>query len=191
MTAKRYRWVCPSCKRGALGPKAPRLDATVRFCLPCSAKKTTLVARICPAVERERAEAENRRRSKATRQRAKATRRREVQKLREALNRAECRLATMDRRWPNDLCLEEEQGLLEEHNPAMIMLRPDGALYLVITGPHGTALRTNPHSRATMAVLVDYASEVGHPDAEKMQADLLSAVEAAMGEVKAASDALI
>jgi hypothetical protein len=46
---KRYRWVCPVGGLGALGPKAPRKTATIRYCLPCSAKSPTLVERTCPA----------------------------------------------------------------------------------------------------------------------------------------------
>jgi hypothetical protein len=48
------RWVCPDCGVGALGPKRPRNDATVRFCLSCSARTGRLVPRTAPALERQR-----------------------------------------------------------------------------------------------------------------------------------------
>ena len=46
--------MCPSCGVGARGPARPRRDATVRFCLPCSAVSSVLVARACPALARAR-----------------------------------------------------------------------------------------------------------------------------------------
>ncbi len=51
----RRRWVCPECNTGALGPDRPRKNATVRYCLTCSAKSKTLVERYCPAHETKRA----------------------------------------------------------------------------------------------------------------------------------------
>jgi hypothetical protein len=67
------RWVCPSCGKGANGPERPRLNATVRFCLGCSASSSTLVERVAPALERRRAE---RQASTTARQRAKRERER-------------------------------------------------------------------------------------------------------------------
>jgi hypothetical protein len=53
---RRVRWECPSGTHPAvLGPTRPPKDATVRFCLPCSAIETRLVQRVAPALDRERA----------------------------------------------------------------------------------------------------------------------------------------
>lgn len=51
---KRYRWACPICNKGALGPSRPRKDNAVRYCLPCTAKTGKLVARTCPALDSKR-----------------------------------------------------------------------------------------------------------------------------------------
>lgn len=48
------RWVCPICNVGANGPARPRANATVRFCLTCSADSDTLVERVLPSREREK-----------------------------------------------------------------------------------------------------------------------------------------
>lgn len=48
------RWVCPICSVGANGPARPRANATVRFCLTCSADSSTLVERVLPSREREK-----------------------------------------------------------------------------------------------------------------------------------------
>lgn len=54
--ARRVRWECPNgLHPGVLGSTRPPKDATVRYCLPCSAEATRLVARTAPALERERA----------------------------------------------------------------------------------------------------------------------------------------
>lgn len=73
--AKKYRWVCPTCGKGALGPQRPPADATMRFCLPCSKRSTTLVARTCPALDRareRRTEVAVKRRATASATRARA-----------------------------------------------------------------------------------------------------------------------
>lgn len=68
--------MCPSGEHaGELGPRRPRADALVRFCLPCSTEAGRLIQRRCPTVERERARRQVQRKAKATRQRATATRR--------------------------------------------------------------------------------------------------------------------
>lgn len=54
--ARRVRWECPSGEHPAvLGSTRPPKDAVVRFCLPCSANATRLVARVAPALEAQRA----------------------------------------------------------------------------------------------------------------------------------------
>lgn len=55
--SKRYRWVCPSCNKAALGSSRPPLDSIVRYCLPCSKKQGRLVVRASPVLERRRAKA--------------------------------------------------------------------------------------------------------------------------------------
>lgn len=47
-------WTCPLCPSRKQGPEKPRLDATVRFCLSCSAKSDRLVKRVCLALEKKR-----------------------------------------------------------------------------------------------------------------------------------------
>lgn len=52
----RVRWECPNDKHAAvLGPRAPRTNATVRYCLPCSETTGVLVLRTAPVLERARA----------------------------------------------------------------------------------------------------------------------------------------
>ena len=49
------RWTCPEgVHPGQLGPKRPRKDAVVRYCLPCSIKAGRLVSRVAPAQESKR-----------------------------------------------------------------------------------------------------------------------------------------
>lgn len=56
--AKRVRWECPSGKHPAmLGSTRPPLDASVRYCLPCSMGSDRLVKRVAPALERKRQQA--------------------------------------------------------------------------------------------------------------------------------------
>ena len=51
----RIRWQCPSGQHpGELGPRRPRADALVRYCLPCSQQTGRLVPRVAPALERKR-----------------------------------------------------------------------------------------------------------------------------------------
>lgn len=45
-------WECPTCGDRKRGLTKPRLDATIRFCLGCSAKSDHLVPRVCTTVER-------------------------------------------------------------------------------------------------------------------------------------------
>lgn len=78
-SAKRFRWVCPECGKGALGSSRPRKLATVRFCLACSAKSATLVERTCPALDKKRAAGQAQTRKKAKR---KATRARDQERTR-------------------------------------------------------------------------------------------------------------
>lgn len=54
MPPTRHRWSCPECGSGVLLGPRPRRDATARFCLGCSQKQGTLVARVCPALEKKR-----------------------------------------------------------------------------------------------------------------------------------------
>ena len=78
--AKRRRWICPTCGVGALGPERPRKNATVRYCLDCSASSATLVERVAPAVEGARERAQSATAERDRRRRAAAARRRERQK---------------------------------------------------------------------------------------------------------------
>jgi hypothetical protein len=68
-------WRCPTCGDGKRGPRRPRRNNVVRYCLPCSGKAGVLVERVAPAVERQReanaAKAAAKRRAKEGRERAK------------------------------------------------------------------------------------------------------------------------
>jgi hypothetical protein len=64
MSAKRYRWKCPSCGEGVLGPQKPRRDNVIRFCLKCSRKEGHLVERVCPALEKKRTASRERSRAR-------------------------------------------------------------------------------------------------------------------------------
>lgn len=49
------RWDCPNgLHPGVLGPVRPRMDNTVRYCLPCSERAGVLVRRVAPTLERKR-----------------------------------------------------------------------------------------------------------------------------------------
>lgn len=75
--AKRTRWECPTGSHPArLGPRQPRRDDIVRYCLSCSEATGRLVERIAPALERQRQAAAERTKTKAKRARAAAARRR-------------------------------------------------------------------------------------------------------------------
>jgi len=52
--AKQVRWKCETCDDGLLAPSRPRRNDVRRYCLPCSAKRGTLVERIAPALEKKR-----------------------------------------------------------------------------------------------------------------------------------------
>jgi len=81
--ARRYRWKCPNCGAGKLLGKAPRKNATARFCLPCSEETGYLVERMCPCLEKERAEKAQKRAEKDKEKRAQATALRKAQKASE------------------------------------------------------------------------------------------------------------
>lgn len=70
---KRYRWKCPRCGSGKLLGMRPRVNATDRFCLPCSEETGTLVERVCPVLETQREKAA-----------AKAAEKQKQKRLREA-----------------------------------------------------------------------------------------------------------
>jgi hypothetical protein len=60
-------WTCPQCGDRKRGSSRPRRNATVRFCLSCSAKSDVLVAREARALEAKRADlAEARKRRQAS-----------------------------------------------------------------------------------------------------------------------------
>lgn len=48
---KQIRWKCEQCGKGLLAPSRPRKNDVRRYCLPCSAKRGTLVERIAPALQ--------------------------------------------------------------------------------------------------------------------------------------------
>jgi len=51
---KQVRWKCETCDDGLLAPSRPRKNDVRRYCLPCSAKRGTLVERTAPALEKKR-----------------------------------------------------------------------------------------------------------------------------------------
>jgi len=50
---KQIRWKCEQCGNGLLAPSRPRKNDVRRYCLPCSAKRGTLVERIAPALQKK------------------------------------------------------------------------------------------------------------------------------------------
>ena len=52
--SKQVRWSCPNGCPAVLGPSKPRRNASVRYCLTCSADSPRLVERTAPALERKR-----------------------------------------------------------------------------------------------------------------------------------------
>lgn len=78
------RWACPNGHPAVLGPKAPRTDATCRFCLTCSATAARMVRRVPEALERQRqAKAERER----TKRRAAAEARAELRRIAQVAKR--------------------------------------------------------------------------------------------------------
>lgn len=78
---KRVRWVCPNdAHPGVLGPRQPRMDSLVRYCLPCSQEAGRLVQRVAPALERQRQEAAERAKAKDKARRQRAARQRQEAK---------------------------------------------------------------------------------------------------------------
>lgn len=68
---KRIRWDCPTGSHpGVLGPRRPRRDDIVRYCLDCSQATGRLVERTAPALERARTAGAERAKSKAAAKRA-------------------------------------------------------------------------------------------------------------------------
>lgn len=76
---RRTRWVCPECGDGTLGPRRPRRDNIVRYCLPCSEKAGKLIERSTPALDRQR---DKRAAALAERRAERAKRKREKEKRR-------------------------------------------------------------------------------------------------------------
>ena len=54
-TTKKYRWVCPVCKKGVLASKGIRKDNAKRICLPCTGKTGKLTYRTIPSIEKAKA----------------------------------------------------------------------------------------------------------------------------------------
>lgn len=74
------RWVCPSCKAGKNAPARMAADDVRRFCLACSLITGTLVLRVSPALERQRAQASTKAAGKGEAKRAAAARKRTKKK---------------------------------------------------------------------------------------------------------------
>lgn len=75
-TKRSYRWVCPTCGKGAnLGPQ-PRKDDPRRYCLPCSATASRMIERVCPKLEAKRAAKADSRKAAQKRKRQTAARKR-------------------------------------------------------------------------------------------------------------------
>ena len=70
-TTRRVRWTCPNGCPAVLGSSRPRRDATVRFCLACSASSDRLVPRTAPVLEARRAAKQDRSRTKREQERAR------------------------------------------------------------------------------------------------------------------------
>jgi hypothetical protein len=64
-------WKCPICGRQGRGPVRPRRNATVRYCLPCSAKEGTLVERTAPALEAKRTARQERAKTRQSERKAR------------------------------------------------------------------------------------------------------------------------
>lgn len=90
------RWECPNGHAAVLGPKRPRRDSIVRFCLPCSEEAGRLVERTAPVVERRSKALAEKREAKeaAKREAARVQRQREKESERQRKEReAQERLA--------------------------------------------------------------------------------------------------
>lgn len=87
------RWVCPNGHGAVMGPRRPRRDNIVRYCLDCSKEAGKLVERVAPVVEAER---ERSRAASVERQTKKKARAKEVRLAREEVDGVDVR-ALMDR----------------------------------------------------------------------------------------------
>jgi hypothetical protein len=67
----RHKWVCGLCSSAVLGSARPRLSATERYCLDCSAQSGSLVRRVCPVLEQQRERARVRAAAKRERGRSR------------------------------------------------------------------------------------------------------------------------
>lgn len=178
MTGK-HKWVCPECGSAVLAGKAPRQNATARYCLDCSAKSDTLVERTCPVLDRKRAESEERRRCRAAREREAAAKRKADQLLRADRAEAERKARRLDTVWAGSADLpdvaDKIMRTLDERFPARVESHGD-VLYLRASQVQGQIYGPAHHvpcSRSALAVLLDYAEDIGHPDAEQMRADFV------------------
>ena len=72
------KWTCPKCNTAKLGPERPKKNASVRFCLACSADSPMLVERVCLSLEAERAKREERAKEKAKKKRERKAAKREA-----------------------------------------------------------------------------------------------------------------
>lgn len=76
---KRTRWICPDCGSGVMGPRQPRRNNIVRYCLECSGRAGVLIERTAPALQRER---ERKSASAAAKSAAKRQRERDAERSR-------------------------------------------------------------------------------------------------------------
>lgn len=115
-------------------PERPRKNATVRFCLDCSASSTTLVERVCPALERRReAKAQrerDRRQLRADRREAEAARRKARREQRQAAHAlALAQAGPQDFRAGRELARAWEAGDPDAAEPLLHALARAGELH--------------------------------------------------------------
>ena len=69
--SKRKRWKCDICDVGVLAPSRMRKSDVRKYCIPCSEETGHLVERVCPALEKKRAQSKAKAAAKARAERAK------------------------------------------------------------------------------------------------------------------------
>ena len=119
MKTKQIRWKCPSCDKGVLNSSRPRMNDVKRYCLPCSAKSGVLVARVAPALDKQRDEAKAKQTAKQSAKRKKESAKRKQQNERDKAQRAiwreqrltaerQKKIAKAELNWVGDLNISKE-----------------------------------------------------------------------------------
>lgn len=145
------------------------MNATIRYCLKCSAGSETLVARTCPVLDIGREKAAERRGTKKSKERERAVAKREAKRRRKVAREE----AILDSPGGTTRDVETAMRRLDQQWPASVV-KARGRLFLRTSSDPDTLYGPAMYQvfgRAAFAVILDYASAIGHPYADVMQND--------------------